>query len=226
MRENQDKTKRKENIKGDWTLNDILEVEDLLTRFYSITSPRRTCSSFKNIQNLNNSFSCSSNSNFFPFLLVFSVRIFLIFKPSILEQTDSSQISLESSYFTPQLITLLSCLSSSFCACSDQFVWIEVSDFHQHLMVHSCIGFFNCDYNDVNEIWSQIEIAASTSISQFDFLRHSPNVVKQHGGSHNECSVVSPLYFSTSSVHYKSSDDSRIHFVQGIWEYFQKCRIF
>ena len=35
--EKEDKTERKENIKGDWALNDILEMENLLTRFYSIT---------------------------------------------------------------------------------------------------------------------------------------------------------------------------------------------
>ena len=39
---NEDKTERKENIKRDWELNDILEMENLLTRFYSITlSPIR-----------------------------------------------------------------------------------------------------------------------------------------------------------------------------------------
>ena len=35
--EKEDKTERKENIKGDWALNDILEMENLLNRFYSIT---------------------------------------------------------------------------------------------------------------------------------------------------------------------------------------------
>ena len=35
--ENEDKTERKENINGDWAQNDTLEMENLLTIFYSIT---------------------------------------------------------------------------------------------------------------------------------------------------------------------------------------------